>query len=81
MLVRVFFGFDVTAGKGFGSIGAGTYDCHSNFSDVMTQENRLNYRIGVWIALKELESLNNKEFYNLVETTEACETEISVTAI
>ena len=70
MLVQVLFGFIGTASKGFGYTVAGTYDIHSKFSELQTQDNGLNYRVGVWMALNELEGSNNKEFCNIVEITE-----------
>ena len=70
MLVQVLFGFISTASKGFGYTVAGTYDIHSKFSELQTQDNGLNYRVGVWTALEELESSNYKELCNSVETME-----------
>jgi hypothetical protein len=65
-----FFGFGDAAGKGFGSTVAGTYNCADKFSELQTNDNGLKYRVGIWTALEELESSNQKEFCNLVETTE-----------
>ena len=70
MVVQVFFGFGDAAGKGFGSTVAGTYNCADKFSELQTNDNGLKYRVGIWTALEELESSNQKEFCNLVETTE-----------
>ena len=70
MVVQVFFGFGDAAGKGFGSTVAGTYNCSEKFSELQTNDNGLKYRVGIWTALEELESSNQKEFCNLVETTE-----------
>ena len=64
MVVQVFFGFDDTAGNGFGSPVAGMYDYHSKFSELQAQDNGLNYKGGVWTALKELDGSNDKEFCN-----------------
>ena len=70
MVVQVFFGLDDAAGKGFGYIVAGTYDCHLKCSELQTQDNSLNYKVEVWTALGEPESSNYNEFCNLVETME-----------
>ena len=70
MVVQVFFGFGDEAGKGFGSTVAGTYNCDDKFSALQIKDNGLNYRVGIWTTLEELESFNHKEFCNLVETTE-----------
>ena len=70
MVVHIFFGFGDAAGKGFGSTVVGTYNCKAKFNTLQTQDNGLNYRVGIWIALEELESSNHRIFCNLVEITE-----------
>ena len=70
MVVQVFYGFGDAAGKGFGSTVAGSYNCQAKLSETSTSRDGLNYRVGVWNQVEELESSNWKEFSNLVETTE-----------
>ena len=70
VVVQVFFGFRDAADKGSGSIVAGTYNCDAKFSALQTNNNGLNYRVGIWAALEELKRSYHKEFCNLVETME-----------
>ena len=67
MVVQLFFGFEDTAGKGFGSTVAGSYDCKSKFIKVSLQADGLNYQLGIWTATKELERSNYKEFCNPIK--------------
>ena len=70
MVVQVFYGFGDAAGKGFGATVAGNFNCQSKLSETSTSRDGLNYRLGVWNQVEELESSNWKEFTNLVDTTE-----------
>ena len=67
-VVQVFYGFGDALGKQFGATLSQNYDCKAQCLKTVKDKRGIRFRIGLWSAAEEAESLNYKELKNLVDT-------------
>jgi hypothetical protein len=67
-LFRVYYGFGNASGKQFGATLSSSYNCQSKLSATRQDTQGFWSRVGLWSAIKEMESSNYKELRNLVVT-------------
>ena len=66
-MVQVFYGFGDASGKQFGATLSQNYNCKARLTKATTSTGGVRFRIGLWSAVEEEESLNFKELKNLVD--------------